>query len=556
MITVTAYDSLVNRYVLVPSRTYAMWLSTFVHYGALLSVSNTPASPESDTVDFGWLVQGKEATGALRDKGVSHLSASGDVTIVCNGPVSAVTNGNLVVNRAGGQTLTTEAVLPWGSDYDCFHQWEAGPWFHPGLQVWYRREHPSELSAHYYFYGDVLFVVFQKQIYDGYRGTETTPFTLALKTSDVAIYRRSGNNIYYCGYLVASANNATVLIGNSYQMPTRANLGTIAGNYTSGGTNVTVTDVVLTNVSTPVAAVAGLKSALELGLSERDVWGFFQRPEEVDFGKLALQCADQLKLVDKNILFLIFDAEDVTNWRMLWKQMLSSNTWRNAKRSWDLIFKHHSSRPGKETVRTVFKPLTSTYLFTKYGVLTAVSDIRRLVEGIDAFVHQPLYQRLHSRQVVSLQEPVGSSHTYTAILTVECAKYPKDILGKIQSMIAETKRWGVYPRITDLWDIIPYSFCIDWFIQFGDFFDDVANFLDVKDYFPVKEVISSEKWEYQVDAADIVPEYGASGQIHFKYYTRWISKELPLPPVHLEAASGLDNHLVEATALVLQRRSR
>lgn len=556
MITVTAYDSLVNRYVLIPARVYAEWISTYTHYGALISVSDTPASPATGTVDFGWMVQGKEAYGALRDKNVSHLSAYGDVTVVCNSPVTSVVGSNLTAQRVGGQVLTFEALIPWGTDYSCSHQWESGPWFHPGLQVWYRREHPNELAMLYYFFGDVLFVVKHKKSYDGYRGTETTPFTLGLETNEVSIFRRSGTNILSRGTLVNSANNGTVLIGSSYKLPTRENLGSIASSYTTGGTNVTLVDVQIANDDTPAAVVAGMKSALELGLSERDVWGFFQRPSEVDFGLLSLQCADQLKLVDKNILFLIFDAEDMTNWRALWKQMFASSTWHRARRAWDQIFRYSSSRPGKETVREVFKPLTSMYLFTKYGVLTAVSDIRRLVQGVVDFVHQPLYQRLHSRQIVSLQEPVGSNHTYTAVLTVECGKYPDWVLGQIQRMIAEIKRWGVYPRISDIWDIIPYSFVVDWFIQFGDLFDSVADYLDVKDYFPVKEVISSEKWEYQVDASVLVPEYGASGQVHFKYYTRWISQELPLPPVTLEAGSLQDSHLVEATALILQRRPR
>jgi hypothetical protein len=161
--------------------------------------------------------------------------------------------------------------------------------------------------------------------------------------------------------------------------------------------------------------------------------------------------------------------------------------------------------------------------------------------------------------------PDSTFGTRTAVLTVAHHTWPwrKDLdlgtnlQGAAINFIAECKNWGVYPDSTAALDRIPYSFVAGWVLTLGEFFEEVDNYLDLKDYFPVTEVISSLKYTKGMDITLLVPACPGTGVVEFSYYNRTISGELPLPAVHpLVVESALGKHSVETTALVFQRWSQ
>jgi len=350
-------------------------------------------------------------------------------------------------------------------------------------------------------------------------------------------YRRSGTSIYYMGSVSKSGSWYSAAERDSY-------LASIAD---TGGSLLTIYDWHLVAESDPQAAIELLHGSIVADAGGPSV---FAEDHPVDFGELALECASQLRYVDQNILSLIFDVEDWRNFHSLWKNLTNEKGWKAAKAA----FERFKAGRGKLTdLVDLFKPGSSTFLFTKYAVLPTVSDCERLLTAAGRSSLYLKQQRLHSRRVTSMDVPNASYATHTAVLTVQCAEYPTWFTGEVQSMIGEMKRWGLYPEMMNLWDIIPYSFVVDWFVPIGDLLTDMDNYLTVKNYFPVEYCIMSEKWEVGKPITSFLPLSGATGDVVYSYYTRWITLEVPLPPVTLEAESTLGNHLVEATALVLQR---
>lgn len=270
-----------------------------------------------------------------------------------------------------------------------------------------------------------------------------------------------------------------------------------------------------------------------------------------DFGDLALECSAQTRFVDQNVLSLIFDVDDWRHIHTLWKNLTNTSGWRSALRAFNRV---KSGKGHLSDLPEMFKPGSSTYLFGKYAVLPSVSDIRRLVAGAERSASYLHRQRLHSRRVTVIDDPTALSALHTAVMTVQCDTYPTSITGAMQWFIGEWKKWGLFPSVTNLWDILPYSFVVDWIVQYGDLFKDVDAYLETRDYFPIEYVVMSEKWEKTKSISKIAPQFSAAtGNVTYSYYVRWISSELPLPTVSLEAESTAGLHLLESTALVIQR---
>jgi len=271
-------------------------------------------------------------------------------------------------------------------------------------------------------------------------------------------------------------------------------------------------------------------------------------------GELALECAKQLDFVQTNVLFLLYDVADWKSFHGMWKYVTHQTTWLQAIEASKQFVRGDMTR---REFHDLFDPASSTYLFAKYVVLPDVSDVKRLAQGIGRSALFLDDQRLHSRKVDQIDIPGTLTSTLTTVMTVETKKYPSNVVGKVQELIALAKRFGMYPEMVNLWDAVRYSFVVDWFVQFGDLFRDVDDAMDVENYFPVHHVIMSEKWEQTMAGAVVLGEdydrFAIDGVLAYKLYTRWITEEIPLPPVSLSWESALGNHLVESGALILQR---
>jgi hypothetical protein len=103
-----------------------------------------------------------------------------------------------------------------------------------------------------------------------------------------------------------------------------------------------------------------------------------------------------------------------------------------------------------------------------------------------------------------------------------------------------------------LWDAVPYSFVSDWLVDFGSVLEKCDERID-QEYFPIDHSITSQKRVWSPIPEALWPGYQVHGQIHFKYYTRTVAKDFPLPPIQVSVQVGSFLHWAEAGALVIQR---
>lgn len=117
----------------------------------------------------------------------------------------------------------------------------------------------------------------------------------------------------------------------------------------------------------------------------------------------------------------------------------------------------------------IIKALASMHLFYKYVVKTGIlnaqewSKLLRALQHPMDFIHKVRESGIigHGRKVVerSLDDTLTIKVTETAKLVYETSS--ADVLDLLNLL-------GLTPRLADLWDIVPFSFVVDWCLPIGD----------------------------------------------------------------------------------------
>lgn len=490
-----------------------------------------------ETHQVGLLMSDGKAMGQLRDKGVKHLSAHGTIeyrSLPLASRLTSVGTNQFQLTTGPWQDFVG-GYLDWWDDSVHHYTIPERTFLYSGVL---RKQEVSSVDVTVKFGEDRL--ILYSAIHNGKLTRVDTGAVLLAENWKYRIqwYRKAGTAMYWSYTDFSTPQSAADLATYMANIP-------MSGGYYSNPKS-------LYSTSAYQLTQSDIDSIVDAIRTELVTTPFFK--EEVDhelLGDLAVECAEQLKFVDQNILSLVFDVEDWRNFRKLWKTVRNTEGWKLALKSYRRVM---SGRGKMQDLVNMFRPGSSTYLFGKYAILPSVSDVRRIKEGVDRFSAYTHPRRLHSKRVTSLNIPDSLASRRTTTLTVECAEYPSTFTGGMQKAIGNAKNWGVYPGVINLWDIIPYSFCVDWLVDVGGFLDEIQTYMDMEWYFPVSYCVISEKIERDMLLSSILPSR-ATGVVTLRYYNRWISRELPLPAVHLPkvSLSGVSQHWAETSALILQR---
>jgi len=503
-------------------------------------VISQAAAPSTETYEYqlGSLVQDRQAVGKLREKGVKHLNVVADLKL-SNGTFSIGRSelGSTVYETTAGVRFNVASFCNWGTASAAVSQ--PAPRFVVRVGDRFVVREPGYQTHRVLFAGD-KFLVLAEQMLGEVHWADTGGVILAQRRLDHMVrYARDSNGVVYrCG------TSDSGLGGFS---PSEVSL-FLAGASPSG---IQIPQVSCTYVVGNIDVDSAL--AIAVGNIQRGLrnWHMTFDTVKPDWGAMSENCAAQLKFVDENLMFLAYDVANWQQFHSMWKQLTNQKMWMRALHAYQNL---GSPVDALRDLRKIFAPGTSTYLSGKYGVLPDVSDIGRLFKGNWRLTNFLTEQRLHTREITPMEVRDASKALHTAVMTVQCAAYPTSITGRIQELIGLGKRFGAYPETVNLLDAVKYSFAVDWFVQFGDFFKDIDTWTNVKDYFPVDYVLMSQKWEAHYTMTTLAQgDSPVTGEVAFSYYTRWIEREVPLPSVSLHAESRLGSHLVESTALVLQR---
>lgn len=195
------------------------------------------------------------------------------------------------------------------------------------------------------------------------------------------------------------------------------------------------------------------------------------------------------------------------------------------------------------------KDIANGYLTIHYGLLPTISDLKRIVKAAQKAKHSTnrAGQTITSKSHLATKEidNIKFSLEQHAKLCIE------NVDEGFRALINTVESVGIAPTLNNIWELIPYSFVVDWFVGVSDFLDRVDGIHRLLRY-PIQYSTLSKKRLAHVTfkATAGTP---VTGYIQLRRYHRWTTVRSPLPPLSLQESADPQSHWLEGSALIIQR---
>lgn len=236
----------------------------------------------------------------------------------------------------------------------------------------------------------------------------------------------------------------------------------------------------------------------------RDIGKFFEKyfPDRTDVNaaktRLLNDCISKLEVSDNNIANLrefISIINDARNGRI-------SNLYRDFQQ---LV------KPSKTSgLEKVGKFASNNWLRYRYAYKTTVSDLNQFIGAAEKD-----YLRKITDQ--TLAHPLRAGGTFDGEEWHLKCRLHESNRDPFMAMAERVRRYGLLPDLHTLWDMIPFSFAVDWFLPVDDFLSSVDHHWYSQGY-EFDELLYSRKRQKDLEIAGI--------QLHLTDYSRWLDSEV------------------------------
>lgn len=242
-------------------------------------------------------------------------------------------------------------------------------------------------------------------------------------------------------------------------------------------------------------------------------------PTGCDYGDLAMEASKKARTCQTNVISLLRDI------------------------------RHPAEMIPKLKNLAHLKAHANNYLTVKYGVLPTISDLQEIVAAFKkmAFYDKNGYRTLNAGYTTNV-----SSFERSETLTQRIKIAVKQEDSMLQNLYQKFCSVGVFPTLANLWDLVPYSFVLDWFVDVGGFLEVV----DTRLLFSTMNIGYTTKSSKLTTVIHFLPCIATPylGNITRVHYHRWVSDQCPVPPLVLKSTTEDFDHWVESGALVIQRK--
>jgi hypothetical protein len=195
------------------------------------------------------------------------------------------------------------------------------------------------------------------------------------------------------------------------------------------------------------------------------------------------------------------------------------------------------------------KGVSGEYLGVQYGILPTISDIQAIIRACKA-AKAYLDKNGFKTYTAGWHKEI-KQNGLTSELTQRIKLAIEDEDDAFQELIQRLESMGTLPTFVNIWDLVPYSFVVDWFIDVGGLLERVDTHLRLL-RLNIRYVTMSRKTKV---SGKMPVDVGTTfvGSIDWVHYHRWTSDQCPVPPLSLETTFQDFNTWLEAGALLAQR---
>lgn len=189
-------------------------------------------------------------------------------------------------------------------------------------------------------------------------------------------------------------------------------------------------------------------------------------------------------------------------------------------------------------LRGNFKEVANVFLSWYYGFRLTVKDSVELYRNSETALKKG-----------TLEYWLDSATSTIDGAAIRLSMYRKPYSLEFEDLMEVLWDFDLLPTPSVVWDWIPFSFVVDWFVPIGSALERVSNNLYYSSYDTLgfgKSVVKSEEF----DGEDL----GLAGSYRAKLYMRHYSKEPPRIPVYLDESGEIRQmYYFVGAALVIQR---
>lgn len=201
---------------------------------------------------------------------------------------------------------------------------------------------------------------------------------------------------------------------------------------------------------------------------------------------------------------------------------------------------------------TVPRDIGSAWLSARYGLRLTVNDTKSIYTSVKRAMSSDRrdFSVSHSRSTKHLPCPSNWMDDYTRQLNYKVYYNRKD--DPALNFIRTAMDWDIWPTLSNDWDMIPYSFVVDWFVDVQSQLEKLDNSI-YEAYLSVLSVLYTEKHTYSYK-----PELFSSGfwkcvSCDHVFYHRRQSPVLHYAPLRLERGHSSNINIIDGVSLIIQR---
>lgn len=248
-------------------------------------------------------------------------------------------------------------------------------------------------------------------------------------------------------------------------------------------------------------------------------------PKDEEWQELALEAVQNASYVEINSIAYIKDMPELFGELKALKQVLGNP---KDARAW-----------------------ASLILSANYGTRLTIQDTVELINAIIKAARSA--HKADKRRFSTLRSRSGYSITGPKFMNghreLHYKIYHKVIPEGVMSFIDSLYKWDLLPTAGNIWDLIPYSFVIDWFVNIGE----GLELADATLYAQTLKVLGVT-YSYK-DIFQLPPS--VDGQVindgRLTVYHRMLTNRISLPSYSLEFNQGYENNIIQGGSLLIQK---
>lgn len=265
-------------------------------------------------------------------------------------------------------------------------------------------------------------------------------------------------------------------------------------------------------------------------IGDRLARSYYTPPHSDILGDLVRRCANDAQTIPVNSIELVMELRAITE------------TLRAAL----------NLRKGKVDA----KKIASAYLQYKYGLRLTAMDLKTVAKGITKRVTETRKGQSRSR-AMSKFFPKAKEWVPASSNCVVEYYYKIHYRTHSDTFLDVLKTWmdsGLFPSLTNAWDLIPLSFVIDWFFRVESY----LNAIDANTYwsthsitgvvYTTKSIYSDVSWIFNTD-----PGFTLTGDMRFVFYDRRVSPTVHTP-TFFEPSPHVFTNYAELSALIIANK--